>query len=163
MSTSVIEARLTELDVPYRVLGHLPARTAIGEAMMTGVRADCVLKSLMAVGHSGYTLLVVPASRRLDMRLVRDALADPHARLATEEELARDFPRFELGALPPLGSVLGVPMVVDPSALFHDRVAFADGCQDRSILAPGHELFQGESMSVRQLTVDRHSLEPISA
>jgi prolyl-tRNA editing enzyme YbaK/EbsC (Cys-tRNA(Pro) deacylase) len=44
--------------------------------------------------------------------------------LATEAELAADFPGYELGALPPLGSLLGVPPLIDPEALDHETVLF---------------------------------------
>ncbi len=44
------------------------------------------------------------------MKRLREAVGDRHTRLATEEELERDFPGLDLGALPPIGSLLGVPM-----------------------------------------------------
>jgi Ala-tRNA(Pro) deacylase len=53
----------------------------------------------------GYALVAVPATGRLDMHLVQAAVGDRRVRLATEEEPRRDFPGFELGALPPLGSL----------------------------------------------------------
>jgi hypothetical protein len=40
------------------------------------------------------------------MRRIRAAIADEHARLASEEELRRAFPDYELGTLPPLGLLL---------------------------------------------------------
>jgi prolyl-tRNA editing enzyme YbaK/EbsC (Cys-tRNA(Pro) deacylase) len=40
----------------------------------------------------GFVLVVLPAARRLDLRLVREAVGDNHARLATEEELGRHDP-----------------------------------------------------------------------
>jgi prolyl-tRNA editing enzyme YbaK/EbsC (Cys-tRNA(Pro) deacylase) len=43
----------------------------------------------------GYALVVIPASCRLDLHLVRDALGDRHARLASEEELGRDFAAYQ--------------------------------------------------------------------
>ncbi|HEU4899838.1 MAG TPA: YbaK/EbsC family protein [Actinomycetota bacterium] len=59
---------------------------------------------------------MVPASRRLELRRVRELLEDPGVRLASEAELAADFPGYGLGALPPLGSLLGVPLVVSRGA-----------------------------------------------
>ena len=54
-------------------------------------------------------------------------------RLATETELQADFPGYELGALPPLGSLLGVPLLVDPEVLSHETVLFAGGLETESI------------------------------
>jgi prolyl-tRNA editing enzyme YbaK/EbsC (Cys-tRNA(Pro) deacylase) len=42
------------------------------------------------------------ASARLDLRKVRELLgATRNLRLATEDEIARDFPTLEVGAVPP--------------------------------------------------------------
>ena len=82
---------------------------------------------------SGYALMAVPATGRLDMHLVQAAVGDPHVRLATEEELLRDFPGIELGALPPLGSLLGAPLYVDQEVLQHETVVFAAGSQTESV------------------------------
>jgi prolyl-tRNA editing enzyme YbaK/EbsC (Cys-tRNA(Pro) deacylase) len=62
-------------------------------------------------------------------RHVQAAVGDRHVRLATEEELLRDFPGFELGALPPLGSLLGAPLYVDQEVLQHETVVFAAGAR----------------------------------
>jgi Ala-tRNA(Pro) deacylase len=36
--------------------------------------------------------------------------------------MERDFPDFEVGALPPFGPMLPVPEIVDIRLLYHDRV-----------------------------------------
>ena len=76
---------------------------------------------------SKYLLAVVPASRRLELRRVGEMLGDPAARLASEAELQADFPAAMSWALPPLGSLLGVPLLVDPEVLDHEKVLFAAG------------------------------------
>ncbi|HET6758724.1 MAG TPA: YbaK/EbsC family protein [Propionibacteriaceae bacterium] len=52
-------------------------------------------------------LAVITAARRLDLRLVSEAVGDSHIRLATEEELSRDVEGYELGALLSLGALAG--------------------------------------------------------
>jgi transposase-like protein len=51
-------------------------------------------------------LAVITAARRLDLRLVSEAVGDSHVRLATEEELSRDVEGYELGALLSLGALV---------------------------------------------------------
>jgi Ala-tRNA(Pro) deacylase len=85
--------------------------------------------------------MVIPASRRLDLHLVREALGDSRARLASEEELGRDFADYELGALPPLGALLEAQVCVDPEGLGHDTVTFAAGSQTESVKMQTQELF----------------------
>ena len=88
--------------------------------------------------------MAVLASGRLDMHLVQEAVGDRHVRLATEEELLRDFPGFELGALPPLGSLLGAPLYLDQQVLQHETVAFAAGSQTESVQLKTADLLQHE-------------------
>jgi prolyl-tRNA editing enzyme YbaK/EbsC (Cys-tRNA(Pro) deacylase) len=72
------------------------------------------------------------------------ALGDSHARLASEEELGRDLADYQLGALPPLGALVGASVYVDPEVLRHDTVAFAAGTQTESVKLRTEELFGGE-------------------
>ncbi len=78
------------------------------------------------------------------MKLVRKAVADSHARLATEEELEHDFPEFELGTLPPLGSLLGAHAFVDPEVLENETILFAGGTQTQSMKVRAEDLFRAE-------------------
>jgi Ala-tRNA(Pro) deacylase len=100
------------------------------------------------VDRGKYVLAVVLASRRLGLRQVRQALEDPAARLATEAELQADFPGYELGALPPLGSLLGVPLLVDPEVLDHELVVFAAGLETESVQVAAAELLRDEPLAV---------------
>jgi prolyl-tRNA editing enzyme YbaK/EbsC (Cys-tRNA(Pro) deacylase) len=52
-------------------------------------------------------LAVITAARRLDLRLVSEAVGDSHVRLATEEKLSRDVEGYELGVLLSLGALAG--------------------------------------------------------
>jgi Ala-tRNA(Pro) deacylase len=161
---SLVTDYLDERGVAFEVVAHQRAFTSLQEARQLGVAADEVLKTVAVRTRGRYVLAVVPASRRLDLRLVRDALEDSAARLATEAELAADFPGYELGALPPLGSLLGVPLLVDPAVLDHKVVVFAAGTETESVRVRVGELFRDEPMTLRQLTRwnGRASEEPIS-
>ena len=85
------------------------------------------------------------------MHLVQAAVGDRHARLATEQELLRDFPGFELGALPPLGSLLGVPLYVDQEVPRHETVVFAAGSQTESVRLRTADLLQQEQVTALPL------------
>jgi Ala-tRNA(Pro) deacylase len=141
---SVVTEHLEHRGIAFELIPHQQAYTSTEEARALGVDAGEVLKTLAVRTSSGYALAVIPASRRLDLHLVRDALGDRHARLATEEELGRDFGDYQLGALPPLGVLVGARVYVDPEVLRHDTVAFAAGTQTESVKLPTEELFGGE-------------------
>jgi Ala-tRNA(Pro) deacylase len=146
-----VEEYLRERGVPFEAIPHAQAYTSIGEARSLGISADEVLKCILVKAASGYALAVVPGGRRLDMKRVRDAVADPHAQLATEEEMEQHFPDFDLGTLPPLGGLLGVPVYVDPEITEHETVVFAAGSQTESVKVRSEQFFQNESVSVTPL------------
>ena len=148
---SVVTEHLEQQGSAYEVLAHRQAYTCIEEARALGMDAGEVLKTVAVRVGPGYALMVIPASRRLDLHLVREAVADNHARLATEEELRRDFAGYELGALPPLGSLVRTRVCVDPEVLGHDTVAFAAGTQTESVKMRTQDLFGGAEVTTSRL------------
>ena len=141
--TQVTE-HLQSCGVLFERLAHRQAYTSIDEARALGIDAGEVLKTVAVRVAGGYALMAIPATGRLDMHLVRAAVGDRHVRLATEQELLRDFPGFELGALPPLGSLLGAPLYVDQDVLQHKTVAFAAGSQTESVQLNTADLLEHE-------------------
>ena len=149
---SRVTEHLERRGVAFEVLPHGQAFTSFDEAHALGIAAGEVVKTVVVHAVSGPVLVAVPGSRRLDMTLVRTAVGDNHARLATEEELARDFSDYELGALPPLGSLLRAHVYVDPEVMGHDTVVFAGGSQTESIKIRTDDLFSGEPVTITPLS-----------
>jgi Ala-tRNA(Pro) deacylase len=152
MMTSDVIRVLQQRGAHFRVIHHAPTADCIDEAIALGVAADEVLKAVVLETAGHPVLAILPASRRLDMHLVRAALGDSRARLATEAEIERDLPGCELGAVPPLGSVLHAPMYVDPEVLEHRTVAFAAGTQADSVEGDTEEMFTGEMVTVTPIS-----------
>ena len=161
---SVVTEHLEQRGIAFELIPHQQAYTSAEEARALGIDAGEVLKTLAVRTSSGYGLVVIPASCRLDLHLVRGALEDRHARLASEEELGRDFAGYQLGALPPLGALVGASVYVDPEVLRHDTVAFAAGTQTESVKLRTEELFGGEQARTVPLVkqADRGSDDPVS-
>lgn len=87
--------------------------------------------------------MVIPASRRLDLSRLRELTgASLHLRLATEQEMKRDFPDFEVGALPPFGPLLPASEVVDVRLLYHDRVVCGVGDHRHAVSLDPRELLR---------------------
>ena len=137
--------------VPFVPIAHQQAYSSIAEARALGIEASEVLKTVAVRVASDYALMAVPATGRLDMHLVQAAVGDRHVRLATEQELLRDFPGIELGALPPLGSLLGEPLYVDQEVLQHETVVFAAGSRTESVQLRTADLLQHEQVTTLPL------------
>jgi Ala-tRNA(Pro) deacylase len=149
---SVVTEHLEGQGVPFEVIHHAQTLTSADEARAIGIAPTEVVKTLVLDTTAGHALAVVPASRRLDLKLVQDATGDRHARLASEEELARDFPDHELGAVPPLGALVGAPVYVDPEVMDRETVVFAGGRHTESIRARTDDLFPPASVTVTPLS-----------
>jgi len=161
---SAVTEYLEQRGSTFERLPHRQASTSTDETRALGIDAGEVLKLLAVRTGFGYVLAVISASRRLDLRLVREALGDHQARLASEEELARDFAGYQLGALPPLGALLASQLFIDPEVLKHDLVVFAAGSQTESVRMGTRELFGSEQITTVPLVkqADRGSDDPVS-
>lgn len=149
---STVTEHLQSMGIRFRVRPHAPTRSAMGEALALGISPDEVAKAVLLDVGEGHVLAIVPASLRVDVDLVREALGDDDVHVASEVEVEQDFPEFELGALPPLPSLLEVPVVIDPLVLAHRRVTFAAGTRGRSVETATDEVFTGESVVIAPVT-----------
>jgi Ala-tRNA(Pro) deacylase len=148
---SGVREHLERQGVTFEPIAHKQTYTSIAEARALGINAAEVIKTIAVRVAGGHALVVVPSTCRLDMHLVQDAVHDRQARLATEAELQQDFPDVELGALPPLGSLLGAPVYVDPEVFQHDTVVFAAGSRTESVKVRTADLFQHEQVTTAPL------------
>lgn len=149
---TTVTDHLEHLGIRFQVLPHARATSAMGEALALGVSADEVAKAVLLDVDDGHALAIVPASRRVDVDLVREALGQDHVHLASEDEVAHDYPEYELGALPPLPTLLHVPVVIDPTLVAHRRITFAAGTQRESIQADSDEVFTGASVTIAPIS-----------
>lgn len=136
--TRLLERR----GVRYEVVEHDATHSAVAEARAAAADPEAMAKTVALHDHDGYRLAVVPASERLDVRRARELLgASHHLRLATERELERDFPAFEVGAMPPFGTE-PLPEVIDVRLLRHHRIVCAGGDHRRSVLMDAVDLLR---------------------
>ena len=111
----------------YQHTVHPIAYTACQVASAEHLPTREVAKAVVIFGDNEYHLVVVPANRLVDFQEVRIALGFKHARMATEEELARLFPDCEVGAMPPMGNLYGVPVHLDSGLASEEMIAFNGG------------------------------------
>jgi Ala-tRNA(Pro) deacylase len=111
----------------YSLSAHPNAVTAREVAVAEHLPAREVAKSVVVFGDGEYYMIVLPANRLLDFREAHLALGLSQVRLATEDELSKLFPDCELGAMPPVGSLYGLPVYLDSSLAAEDAIAFNAG------------------------------------
>ena len=72
-------------------------------------------------------MVVVPASRHVDLDAVAAAADASKVRLATEEEFQARFPDCEVGAMPPFGNLYYMPVYLDTITREVDDICFNAG------------------------------------
>jgi Ala-tRNA(Pro) deacylase len=125
---------LDQAGVDHDVLEHAHTERAADEAAALGIEPEEVAKTLVLVSPSGYVRAVLAASERVDLHKVAGVLgvAGKKVHLASEEDLASDYPDFELGAVPPFGGRED-QVIVDERLAERDSVVLEAGSHDRSV------------------------------
>jgi Ala-tRNA(Pro) deacylase len=121
-----LESWLTAQLVPFTVLRHEPVFTSEQAAAVRGTPLASGAKALLVKAGDAFRLLVLPADRKLDNRKARTALGVKALRFATREEVAH-WTGLEPGAIPPFGSVFGLPTACDPKLAENAAINFNAG------------------------------------
>ncbi len=134
MGTKELTRVLDEAQVSYELIPHKRTETATEEAEALGLEPREVAKTLVVSTSGGYVRAVLPASERIDLHKVGDAVgAGKDVHLATEDDLLRDYAEFELGAVPPVGGRRADPVVLDVGLAARESLVFEAGEHDESI------------------------------
>ena len=118
---------LDSKQAQYTLTTHPKAFTAREVAVAEHLPPREVAKTVVVFGDTAYHFIVIPASKLVDLYEGRPTLGFSQLRLATEEELGKLFPDCELGAMPPLGPLYGLPVYLDSSLAGQDFIAFNAG------------------------------------
>ena len=107
-------------DVKYFVVSHSPAYTAQEIAASAHVPGGELAKTVMVSVNGKIAMVVLPASKQLDLERLREISGTRDAGLAEEEEFSFLFPECEIGAMPPFGNLYGLDVYVTEE-LEHDE------------------------------------------
>jgi Ala-tRNA(Pro) deacylase len=125
---------LDEAGVDYEVLEHAHTERAADEAAALGVALEEVAKTLVLSTPEGNVRAVLPASERIDLHKAGDVVgaSGKKVQLASEDDLARDYTEFELGAVPPFSGKAD-RVIIDSRLAERDSVVLEAGSHERSV------------------------------
>lgn len=154
-ATELLVAMLKRAGMEFEVLPHRRTLTAAAEARVLGVQPQAVAKTLVARDEQDtYIRAVVPASARLDLAKLADAVSAEAVELVSEPDLVLAYPQFELGAVPPFGGPAGDRTVVDRRVAKHDHVVFDGGVHDTSLRMRADDLIETAEAQVADIASD---------
>ncbi|MGH2454409.1 MAG: aminoacyl-tRNA deacylase [Candidatus Rokuibacteriota bacterium] len=122
-----LEQFFRERGVKFQVVTHPEVYTAQEVAAVEHVSGYDVAKVVIASVDETLAMIVLPAPHRVDLDKVKRALGGAQARLAREEEFSAVFADCEVGAMPPFGSLYGLPVYVDRALTDDPRIVFRAG------------------------------------
>jgi Ala-tRNA(Pro) deacylase len=135
MATQDVISVLDAEGVEYERLPHAHTESALAEAQALALDPIDVAKTIVVETPSGYARAVLPASERLDLGKLSELLGfgKKEIHLASEGALARDYPEFDLGAVPPLGGSRREPVVMDSRIAERETIVLEAGTHEESI------------------------------
>ena len=122
-----VESYLREQGVWFERHVHPPAYTAQELAAEEHTPGRNVAKTVIVRADGQYVMCVLPASYKLDLAKLREALHAEECRLADEGEMADLFPDAEIGSEPPMGNLYEITTLVDTHLAEDEQILFAAG------------------------------------
>lgn len=145
---------LSEQKIGFEPRRHPRTETAMDEARALHASADRVGKTLVVHAAEGMVRVVIPASERLSLPKLRDAIGIDEIRFATEEELAAAYPAFELGAVPPFGGPKGDRVVIDRRVAGLESVIIEAGSHSDSLRLATADLVRLTGATIADVIAD---------
>ncbi len=104
---------LSEQDIPFTTLQHTPSHSSVQSAIAAQVPLHAIAKAVILKDQlDNFLMAVVPASSRVKVKQICSLTATP-LKMASENEINKQFNDCQNGAIPPFGQVYNMDMVWD--------------------------------------------------
>ncbi|HRI39563.1 MAG TPA: YbaK/EbsC family protein [Nitrospira sp.] len=128
-----LKSCLDREHIHYDILAHSHTDRARAVAEKLHLPKESMAKVVIVNVQKRFVTMVLPATTKIDFQRLRGMFGTHRVRLATEEELAQLFPDCEVGAMPPLGTLYGLPVYVDQSLIGDEQILFDGGTHSEAI------------------------------
>jgi Ala-tRNA(Pro) deacylase len=123
---------LDRLELDYELVDHPYASTSMDIAREAHIPPEKIVKCVMLEDEGGYVMAVCPASSRIKLGTLYREI-NRRLEFASEHELAELLSDCVLGAVPPIGEVYDIDMVIDEELLTESDVYFEAGDHEELI------------------------------
>jgi Ala-tRNA(Pro) deacylase len=113
--------------VKYVVITHSRAFKTQEIAASTHIPGKELAKTVIVEIDGTMAMAVLPASQKVDLELLREALGAERVTLAREKAFKDRFPECDLGAMPPFGNLYDMDVYVADSLAEDEEIAFNAG------------------------------------
>jgi Ala-tRNA(Pro) deacylase len=109
MPTRKLRDYLDQHEIQYVTISHSPAYTAQRIAELTRIPGKELAKTKI---DNKFAMAVLPASRRVNLEHLKEAIGADDVTLSSETEFNELFPDCEVGAMPPFGNLYDMGVYV---------------------------------------------------
>ena len=127
MPTTRLMQYLKENNIPFQIIHHSKAYTAQQIASSAHIPGRELAKTVIVKTDNKLSMIVLPASYKLDFDLLAESLGVKKVSLATENEFKDIFDGCETGAMPPFGNLYGMDVYFAESLIDDEEIAFNSG------------------------------------
>ena len=128
-----LEKLFTEKGVKFEAICHHRASTARQAAVAEHVPVHYQAKGVVVSADGKNVLAVVPADTWVDVEKLKVVIGAKRVELEFENEFQDLFPGCEPGAMPPFGSLFGMPLFADASLADNEGICFNAGTHKDSM------------------------------
>lgn len=126
-ASAKIKSFLEKEKIGFQILEHDVAYTAMETAGSQHVPGRQFIKSVILFADDKFVMCVLPAIHKVDIEKFKKNTNAKEARLATEKEVSKLFPDYEVGAEPPFSLTNKIEIYLDKILEENDEVAFNAG------------------------------------
>ena len=141
MPSKKLKKYLDDNNIKYVIIRHSPAFTAQEVAGMAHIPGKEMAKSVMVTIEGKMSMIVIPASLKIDFSLLKKVTGVDDIELATEEEFKYMFPDCEIGAMPPFGNLYNIDVWVEKSLSEDAEIAFT-ACTHSELVKMSYKDFE---------------------
>ncbi|MGD0462239.1 MAG: YbaK/EbsC family protein [Tepidisphaeraceae bacterium] len=127
MATRRIREFLIGNKIPYSSINHTCAYTAQEVAESSHVPGRCMAKVVVVWLDGKLAIVVVPATKVVDLAKLRRETGTLDARLAEEADFRDRFSDCQVGTVPPFGNLFGLETFLDRQMTNGEQFAFNAG------------------------------------
>jgi Ala-tRNA(Pro) deacylase len=127
MSLTTLKQFLDSQQIKYIVISHSVAYTAQGIAALAHIPGKELAKTVIVKIDGTLAMAVVPASRHVDLAMLKSAAKAKSVELVSEADFKDSFPDCETGAMPPFGNLYHMRVIADENLAHDQEIAFNAG------------------------------------
>lgn len=133
MPVRKLEEFLDGKRINYVRITHSTAYTAQQTAASAHIPGKALAKTVILKADGKMIMAILPASRRLDLDLFREAVGASKVEIANETEFKDMFPECDIGAIPPFGNLYEMDVISEKILVENEEIASNAGSYTRLV------------------------------